>query len=245
MRDPIRLLDAASDASDAERALLEEARTTGRPSSRQREAILAAVLADVGDGSGESGATNPPAAGNGSLGPAAKLAIAAIVAGACVWLFTRWIRPEPVAVEAPPAPSVVATVVPIPSAEVASVTAPPPVVPAPSAAPTPRKTPAVASAPPSASASSTLASRLREESDLIARAREAMRAGDYSSAEAFLATARSKFPNGVLVQERKALEVETLHRSGKRAEAAALGEEFLRTYPDSPHAARIRELLKP
>jgi hypothetical protein len=96
--------------------------------------------------------------------------------------------------------------------------------------------------PPSATAE-PLADRknqLRDESLLIGRARESMRAGDAPGALGLLEQARTRFPDGVLVQEREALAIETLYRSGQRAAASQRAAAFLRAYPWSPLAKRVQ-----
>jgi hypothetical protein len=87
------------------------------------------------------------------------------------------------------------------------------------------------------------ASDLRAESRLIARARAQLKQGSATAALQTLEQARSRFPYGVLVQEREALLVEALARSGRRDEARARGSEFLRHHSSSPHASRVRDSL--
>jgi hypothetical protein len=48
-----------------------------------------------------------------------------------------------------------------------------------------------------------------------------------------------------LLQEREALTIEALARTGRRAEANRRAEAFLRAFPGSPHAAAVRELASP
>jgi outer membrane protein assembly factor BamD (BamD/ComL family) len=117
--------------------------------------------------------------------------------------------------------------------------APPPAESGPSLGP-PR-----AQATPSAprrAAPAASAGRLRQETDLIREARQALRQGDARRALALLAECRRLFPRGVLEQERERLAIEALSRSGRGAEAAARAAAFLRKYPDSPHAGEIRGL---
>jgi hypothetical protein len=83
----------------------------------------------------------------------------------------------------------------------------------------------------------------REESRLVGAAREALRAGDSRAALALLAEARERFPAGVLGQERAALGVEAAMQSGSRAEGLESARRFLATFPNSPHAARVRALV--
>ena len=60
---------------------------------------------------------------------------------------------------------------------------------------------------------------------------------------ALLDAARTRFADGGLVQEREALTIEALVRSGQRALATKRAEAFLRDYPKSPHGADVRSLV--
>lgn len=52
------------------------------------------------------------------------------------------------------------------------------------------------------------------------------------------------FPDGVLQQEADVLRVEAHQRAGDRRRARQIGSRFLTDHPDSPHSARVRELLE-
>jgi hypothetical protein len=84
----------------------------------------------------------------------------------------------------------------------------------------------------------------REETRMVAAARDALRLGDPASGLVWLERAEREFPNGVLVQEREALTIEALARSGRRAEAEKRAASFLRDYPKSPHAARVEAIVR-
>jgi len=88
-------------------------------------------------------------------------------------------------------------------------------------------------------------SRLREESLLVLEAREGLRSGRASLVLRQLEAARTRFPDGTLAQEREALTIEALWRSGQTAAARQRAETFARTYPGSPHAARVQQLTSP
>jgi outer membrane protein assembly factor BamD (BamD/ComL family) len=77
---------------------------------------------------------------------------------------------------------------------------------------------------------------------MVARAREALRAGNPAQAIALLDEVRTLYPSGVLVQERELLWIESLVRSGQRAPALERAQAFVRTWPESPYTARVREL---
>lgn len=50
-----------------------------------------------------------------------------------------------------------------------------------------------------------------------------------------------RFPKGLFYQEREALAIQALAAMGRRAEARTRGEQFLRAFPSSPMAERIRQ----
>jgi outer membrane protein assembly factor BamD (BamD/ComL family) len=87
------------------------------------------------------------------------------------------------------------------------------------------------------------ASQLREESEMILGARRVLRAGDSLRALTLLDAARTRFPEGILVQEREALSIEALVRSGQRALATKRSEAFSRAFPKSPHGADVKRIV--
>ena len=87
-------------------------------------------------------------------------------------------------------------------------------------------------------------SQLRAEAALLHSARAALRAGDVAAAFAALEAARARFPKGALVQEREALVIELLAKSGQREAARASAGTFLKTFPESSLAPRVRELAE-
>jgi hypothetical protein len=84
------------------------------------------------------------------------------------------------------------------------------------------------------------ASRLKEEAALLRRARAELRAGALAQAFATLEASRRAFTAPELTQEREALAIELLYRSGERAAAASRARDFLARFPESPHAAAMR-----
>lgn len=82
--------------------------------------------------------------------------------------------------------------------------------------------------------------RLLEESRRLTEARGALRRGEVAQALDQLEELRRAFPAGVLGQEREALTIEALARSGRRAEAEARARAFLAQNPTSPHASRVK-----
>ena len=105
-------------------------------------------------------------------------------------------------------------------------------------------TPAAAAFPSSSGAVSNRASQLQEEAALLKAAREQLRRGALAAAFATLETSRQRFSASELGQEREALTVELLYRSGQRAAAATRARAFLSRYPESPHRDQVREFAK-
>jgi hypothetical protein len=237
MTDPKRMLDDDGDANDRERELLRAARTAHNPTSRDRDVVLAAVLAKAAAGGAAAGSAS--SAGGSML---LKIFGGILVGGAIVWFFVaRGTETKP-----PPSEPVASVVAPVATPSVSIVPSAEPAPPAPEPTPSAKPSVVVSAAPSvSASSSTSLASRLREERALIASARNALQSGNVAQALTVLDTAKTKFPDGILIQERKALEIEALHKAGRTAEAKKLADDFLAAYPNSPHAGRIKELVKP
>jgi len=87
-------------------------------------------------------------------------------------------------------------------------------------------------------------SQLREEKTALGDARAALRGGDTASALQKLEAVGGRFPNGTLAQEREALAIEALARAGQSAAASERAAAFLRAYPTSPHAMKIRGFVR-
>jgi len=86
---------------------------------------------------------------------------------------------------------------------------------------------------------------LREEREMVNQARTALRGGDTGGAMRLLEQARQKFPGGALGQEREALAIETLAKSGAREAASTRAAAFIKAHPTSPHAARLQVFVVP
>ena len=86
--------------------------------------------------------------------------------------------------------------------------------------------------------------RLLEESRRLTEARDTLRRGDASGALARLEELQRAFPGGILGQEREALAIEALARSGHRDQAQARARAFLQAYPQSPHAPRVEAFTR-
>ncbi|MBI2395522.1 MAG: outer membrane protein assembly factor BamD [Deltaproteobacteria bacterium] len=121
--------------------------------------------------------------------------------------------------------------------ESATVVAPDPTLVSPAKATPP---PAPAKAAPAASSA---APALSHEIQLIDAARQAIEAGDPTSAIAALDRYQRECPTGVLALEAQVLRIEAIARSGDPAGAAQLARRFLEGHPDSPYEARVRKHL--
>jgi hypothetical protein len=84
------------------------------------------------------------------------------------------------------------------------------------------------------------AGQLEEEARMLARARAELLRSEFTAAFATLEASRLRFSSPELYQEREALTIELLYRSGERRAAAERGGAFLERFPDSPHVARVR-----
>jgi hypothetical protein len=232
-----------------------------RPSDGARQRVAAALgIPDPGlpgDGSGTpTGGATPPSVSVGStLGAssgAGKLAAALVVAGLAAGLAWQ-LRSKDDSSAAAPASSASlgvssheAQATPAPSEERSAASsdrdvlrsAAPVVSPSASA-------PVVASGQgtSSSAAPSASASRLTEEIASIDRARQLLRGGDAPGALREIARHRKEFPRGSLGVEATLLEIEALAGAGQRGTALSRARAMLAQSPDSPYAARLREIL--
>jgi hypothetical protein len=87
------------------------------------------------------------------------------------------------------------------------------------------------------------ASLLREESLAVIAARQALRENDAGGALRLLEQAQRRFKKGALLEEREALTIQALAKSGNEAQAARRAKAFMTNYPRSPHAADVQRYL--
>jgi len=92
-----------------------------------------------------------------------------------------------------------------------------------------------------ARANSARISQLEAETLALRQARAELRVGKLTDAFATLEAARRQFPAPELYQEREALTIELLYRSGQVAAAEQRARAFLIRFPESPHAHQIRQ----
>ena len=86
-------------------------------------------------------------------------------------------------------------------------------------------------------------SALRDESAAVLEIRRKLRAGDAPAALRLLEQARQRFPRGALSQEREALGIEALAKSGAKAAASREAHSFLHRYPKSPYASDVQTFV--
>jgi hypothetical protein len=85
-------------------------------------------------------------------------------------------------------------------------------------------------------------SQLDAEARALRRARDELRKGKLADAFALLEASQRQFSAAELYQEREALMIELLYRSGQTAAAEQRARAFLGQFPESPHAHKIRLL---
>jgi TolA-binding protein len=222
MTDDRRWLEASSEADDALRELLGSAERDD-PSAAELESLTARLAPQLGGG--PSLPPSAPAAGSTGAVAAAKIGVAIVVIGAAGWLALR--SPERSARPLDRALDQLSLYA----------AAPPPPIPAPAA---------VASAAATSSAPTPSASAQAEREDelsLIQRAHAALRSGQAASALELTQEHAKTYPRGVLGQEREVIAVEALQRLGRYGEARSRGDAFLRVFPKSSHARRVRAIL--
>ena len=83
---------------------------------------------------------------------------------------------------------------------------------------------------------------LLAEMALIQRARRALQAGQAARALEVLDAHARAFAQGQMREDRRVLRIEALCAAGKAPQARAEARMFLRTFPDSAHASRVRAM---
>jgi len=114
--------------------------------------------------------------------------------------------------------------------------------PAQTTAPTPSGVPAVAAFAEERPAAAARASELEAEARSLRAARAALRTGQLATARTVLEESSARFAAPLLYQEREALMIELLAREGEVSKARQRAHIFLEQFPESPHAARIKQL---
>jgi hypothetical protein len=78
--------------------------------------------------------------------------------------------------------------------------------------------------------------------DLLHRAQDSLESNPAQTL-ALCAEHARRFPSGAFTQEREVLAIDALLRLGRRSEAQARAERFIKANPASAHKRRIDELL--
>ena len=237
MSDPTRLTqmtqmtDDGADVTAAELELIRAGREA-RLSPQHKQRIWMGISA-ISTSASAAAAT---AASGGAVLTAVKatILVAALGGGSIVGYQAWQHRERPAAV----APAKTATLAPAATATV-------PETRLAAAATTRRRPPAAAPRSPSSGVRKAQGSRLAAEGGVVLEARRDLREGRPEDALRLLDAARTEFAAGALVQEREALAIEALSRSGRREAARARAAAFLRAYPGSPHAASVKTFAGP
>ena len=229
MTDPKRWSEAG-DANERTRELLRAGLLVRMPDS-ERRALWAGIALSLPLAAAPPSAAPGPSAASSGWGPylTKGLIFLAAVTGLTLGASRFWPRAQPMAVRS--APSVATPALPA-SQQLSNSPAMAAAAPAPLAA----ANAATNDARPRPASSS----QLREESIAVLDARSALRAGDATRSLTLLEQARVRFPRGALGQEREALTIQALARSGDHASARLRAEAFLRTHPQSPYVADVR-----
>jgi hypothetical protein len=248
---PKRWTEPGTDSTELERELIEAGQRASLPRA-QKQQIWAAIahstlpVAPPVQPPPEALAGATPAASVGAQLSAAKVVLGLVTLGAlssgAYWTFSH----SPGTSGSSAARSLAST----PPSNVA--------VPAPSSKPElDVQEPQAPATPPAADSSAVAASaavsnpgstplrqtQLREESLAVLEIRRVLRAGDAALALRLLEQARVRFSHPMLGQEREALTIEALARSGAKDAAQRRAAAFLRAYPKSPYAADVRAFL--
>ncbi len=115
--------------------------------------------------------------------------------------------------------------------------------------PTPAKTatddmPSVTPSSLPSPARPTRADTLADQIAAMDAIRSALASGSGGRALRLVDDYERRFPRGAFVEEAEALRVEAIAKSGDRAAASRAADRFLAAHPNSPHAARVRALVK-
>jgi hypothetical protein len=239
-----------SDLSSVGKALVEAGRQADRPSDADRERVLAALRARLGDAVvlGTALEHSPPPAGpSASRWSFAKwgwVAPAALVGGALLFVPRLWHSGEGAApaprASASVSPSALIGSSPVPAtAETVSIVAEP--LPGPSVP----GAGTVASRPPEGQ-KATARSRdgLADEVALLSRAETELHAGRPANALLALGEHQRRFPRGTLAEERTAARIQALCALGRTDEANAQLRQLLHISPNSAHEARARQACR-
>ncbi|MFZ5890541.1 MAG: hypothetical protein ACOY0T_05675 [Myxococcota bacterium] len=215
-----------SELSPRAQALVRAGRDALKPTAADRERILGALRDRLGDAAvlGEAGTAVVKASKPGLW---MTLAGASAGLGVAAGIFYFVSSSEPASNTQQAAPAAVPTVPSAaPSLERAEASLPSAAAPSPEQSATvPRRAP----------------DRLAQEVAILSRAASELRAGRASEALRAVEEHQSKFPHGLLSEERRAARVQALCALGRRTEAESELARLTRIAPQSPHTARARQ----
>jgi hypothetical protein len=236
-----------SELTPEARALVDMARFADQPTGADRQRVRAALFAKLALPAAASGPTAGagPGGATGASLVSGKMLVTLAILGAlgagAAWWATRPAQPSAapervpaLAPAASAAETTAATETTAAAETMSAATAPAAEIEtAPAAAAD--QAPRCAASPPAAPTST-----LAEELALVPPAESALRAGDAAGALALLTEHARRFPHGQLAQEREATRIRALCALADEAGARRAAARFLRRWPRSPHAARVR-----
>jgi hypothetical protein len=228
-QDPTRLKDDASGGSETLRALF-AAGAADLPSPDE----LARVAAKLGP------VLTPPAAGGATAGGGTmlKVGVAALAIGAGALLVSTFGARKPSAPVNGTAVNGV-RVVPPSAGSPSQPSAPVEVSPTPgSAEAAPAPASVEASSSPAPAARNAAPAAAESEASFLERARATL-ATNPTRALALANLHRSRYPSGVLAQEREVIAIEALKRLGRADEAARRSGDFKSRYPGSAYGRKL------
>ena len=85
---------------------------------------------------------------------------------------------------------------------------------------------------------------LAEEGRLLAKAHQLVQGGQPQAALEVLRQSATRYPRSVLFQEREVLTIEALGATGATAAAKQRAQLFLKRYPSSPHAGKLKRFVE-
>jgi hypothetical protein len=234
-------LEDGDPALRVERALLKRLNAQQPPagSADHGWAALAADIAGLqalGTGANlveQAHAAAHAAKGGAGFVTAAKIAAGVAVAGGALWGGSALLHTD----ESVRAPQSVAAPAETPSVAVRQ--APQPVVQQAEPDPPVVKLPPASSARPPASETT-----LAEEGRLLAKAHQLVQGGQPQAALEVLRQSAARYPRSVLFQEREVLTIEALGATGATAAAKQRAQLFLKRYPSSPHAGKLKRFVE-
>ena len=233
MTDPKRWTEGG-EANELERELL-SAGQSSRMTDAERRAIWASIALTLPSVAAPLAAKPLASAGSALSTYLTKGVVILAAVGGLTYGATRLMRPEAATAVAHAAPSHPTGPVQVPPRAPEPLVAPSIAVPV---------EPETALAPTGASDTKAkpgpTETQLREESLALLDARTALRAGQAGRALELLDQMRTRFPRGALGQEREALTIEALAKTGQAAAAERRADAFVRNHPHSPYVADVK-----